>query len=166
MLPVFQITLANGDRPLDAAPAAPLGTNGIFAPLLLTDDADTLPPAVEGYFLDVRPGFEEDPLTAVYNHVWLLGDSSAIGPQIQGRLDEIARLIPVQLEGEDAPAQPGQTAPPTRADPGRRPRDGPRRARRGKPRRAQGGGSRRTRRGEPRRSPEPVPGRGPKSRRA
>ena len=33
----------------------------MFAPLLLTDDADTLPRALEGYLLDVQPGFEDDP---------------------------------------------------------------------------------------------------------
>ncbi len=156
VVPGFQFTVANVDRPLDAAAAAPLGTNGVFAPLLLTDDSDTLPRPIENYFLDVRPGFEEDPRTAVYNHVWLLGDTSAIGPEIQGRLDEIARLIPVQLEGEDAPAQPGQAAPPTRADPRRGSRDAPRPAPRDQPRRGS--------RDEPRRTPEPIPGRGPRSR--
>ncbi|MBA3421439.1 MAG: cell wall-binding repeat-containing protein [Thermoleophilaceae bacterium] len=157
VVPGFQFTLANADRPLDAAAAAPLGTNGIFAPLLITDDADTLPRPIEDYFLDVRPGFEEDPRTAVYNHVWLLGDTSAIGPEMQGRLDEIARLIPVQLEGEDAPGQPGQAAPPTRAAPQRPPRDESRRPPRDEPRRPP--------RGEPRRrTPEPTPGRGPRAR--
>jgi len=147
VVPGFQFTLANGDRPLDAAAAAPLATNGVFAPLLLTDSADTLPRPVENYFLDVRPGFEEDPRTAVYNHVWLLGDTSAIGPEMQGRLDEIARLIPVQLEGEDAPAEPGQAAPPpTRSAPPPA-EDRPR-----------------ARRDEPRRTPQPTPGRGPRSR--
>jgi len=146
VVPGFQFTLANADRPLDAAAAAPLATNGVFAPLLLTDSADTLPRPVENYFLDVRPGFEEDPRTAVYNHVWLLGDTSAIGPEMQGRLDEIARLIPVQLEGEDAPAEPGQAAPPTRSAPPPA-EDRPR-----------------ARRDEPRRTPQPTPGRGPRSR--
>jgi hypothetical protein len=112
VVPGFQFTLANVDRPLDAAAAAPLGTNGIFAPLLLTDSADELPRPVDDYFLDVRPGFQDDPRTAVYNHVWLLGDSSAISPELQGRLDEIARLIPVQLEGEQAPGPPAQPPPP------------------------------------------------------
>jgi len=156
VVPGFQFTLANADRPLDAAAAAPLGTNGVFAPLLITDDADTLPRPVENYFLDVRPGFEEDPRTAVYNRVWLLGDTSAIGADIQGRLDEIARLIPVQLEGEDAPAQPGQAAPPTRANPQRAPGGEPRRAPKDEPRRRA--------RGDPRRTPEPTPGRGPRGR--
>ncbi|HEV2772845.1 MAG TPA: cell wall-binding repeat-containing protein [Thermoleophilaceae bacterium] len=156
VVPGFQFTIANANRPLDAAAAAPLATNGIFAPLLITEDADTLPPPIESYFLDVRPGYEGDPRTAVYNHVWLLGDTSAIGPEIQGRLDEIARLIPVQLEGEDAPAQPGQAAPRTRGEPRREPRGEPRRGSKDEPRR----GSRK----EPRRTREATPGRGPRSR--
>jgi hypothetical protein len=48
--------------------------------------------------------------------VWLLGDTSAVGAAVQGRLDEIARLIPVTLEGEDAPADAPGT-PPTDAQP-------------------------------------------------
>jgi hypothetical protein len=141
IVPGFQFTLANLDRPLDAAAAAPLGTNGIFAPLLLTDSADVLPRAVEGYFLDVRPGFREDPRTAVYNRAWLLGGTDAISAEVQGRLDEIARLIPVQLEGEGTPAGPeppaGDTPPPPDAQPDRsRDRD-----RRPAPRRSRPGGS-------------------------
>ena len=111
VVPGFQFTLANLDRPLDAAAAAPLGTNGIYAPLLLTDSADELPAPVENYFLDVRPGFRQDPRTAVYNRVWLLGDTNAVGAEVQGRLDEIARLIPVTLDGEDAPADAPGTPP-------------------------------------------------------
>jgi ell wall binding domain 2 (CWB2) len=107
VVPGFHFTLANVDRPLDTAAAAPLATNGIYAPLLLTDEVDTLPKPLETYFLDVRPGFQNDPRTAVYNHVWLLGDSSAISDTVQGRLDEIARLIPVQIAGERPPAQSG-----------------------------------------------------------
>jgi len=122
VVPGFQFTLANLDRPLDAAAAAPLGTNGIYAPLLLTDSAGELPRPVESYFLDVRPGFREDPRTAVYNHVWLLGDTSAVGAAVQGRLDEIARLIPVTLDGESPPedtppSSPGGARPPADAQP-------------------------------------------------
>jgi len=119
VVPGFQFTLANVDRPLDAAAAAPLGSNGIYAPLLLTDSVDELPRPLESYFLDVRPGFRQDPRTAVYNHVWLLGDTSAIDAPVQGRVDEIARLVPVQLEGESPPPDtPGGTPPPADAQPG------------------------------------------------
>jgi putative cell wall-binding protein len=107
LVPGFHFTIASVDRPVDAAAAAPLATNGIYAPLLLTDTVDTLPKPVDDYFLDLRPGYQNDPRTAVYNHVWILGDTSAISDAVQGRLDEIARLIPVQIAGEKAPGQAG-----------------------------------------------------------
>ena len=94
------LTVASTDRPLDLAGAAALGTNGIFAPLLLTDRADPLPPKLDGYLLDVQPGYEGDPADAVYNHVWILGDTKTISPAAQDRIDEAATLIPVQYPDE------------------------------------------------------------------
>lgn len=90
------LTVASTDRPLDLAGGAALGTNGIFAPLLLTDRNDPLPKALDGYFLDVQPGYEDDPRDAVYNHVWILGDTKTISPAAQDRIDEVSTLIPVQ----------------------------------------------------------------------
>src|SRR3712207_8144120 len=40
------LTIANAGRPGDAAAAAGLGSNGVFAPLLLTDKAQPLPRAL------------------------------------------------------------------------------------------------------------------------
>lgn len=97
-VPGHNFTLADTARPLDAAPAAVLGTNGVFAPLLLTDDSERLPRSVESYLLDVQPGFEEDPNLAVYNRVFILGDDGTISVAAQGRLNEITKLIPVQAE--------------------------------------------------------------------
>jgi hypothetical protein len=97
VVPGRNYSLANTDRPLDAAAAAPLGTKGVFAPLLLTDDAETLPRSLESYLLDVQPGFEDDPDQGVYNRVWILGDDKAVSLDEQGRLDEITELIPVEL---------------------------------------------------------------------
>lgn len=94
------LTVANTDRPLDLAGGGVLGTNGIFAPLLLTDAADPLPKALDGYLLDVQPGFEKDPRDAVYNHVWILGDTKTISPAAQDRIDEVSTLIPVQYPGQ------------------------------------------------------------------
>jgi hypothetical protein len=31
----------------------------------------------------------------VYNHVWLMGDATAIGGQVQAEVDELAELAPV-----------------------------------------------------------------------
>jgi hypothetical protein len=100
-VPGQNFTVASTSRPLDAAGAASLATNGVFAPLLLTDDAETLPRSLESYFLDVQPGFEDDPRLSVFNHVWILGDEDTISVEQQGRIDEITALIPVQIEGGD-----------------------------------------------------------------
>jgi hypothetical protein len=96
-VPGQNFTVVSTARPLDAVGAASLATNGVFAPLLLTDDPETLPRSLESYLLDVQPGFEGDPSLSVYNHVWILGDDETISVEQQGRLDEITTLIPVQL---------------------------------------------------------------------
>ena len=95
-VPGYNFVLASVTRPLDAAAAATLATNGIFAPLLLTDRADDLPPDLSGYLLDVEPGYEKDPASGVYNRVWILGDTKTVSLKAQVRLDEITRLVAVQ----------------------------------------------------------------------
>ena len=76
--PGHGFVVARSDEPLDAAAAAPLSAAGTWGPLLLTDDAGTLPAALRGYLLDVKPGYTEDPTRAFYNHVWVIGDQEAI----------------------------------------------------------------------------------------
>lgn len=96
-VPGYNFTVANTSRPMDAVASAALGANGVFAPLLLTDTAARLAPALESYFLDVQPGYAEgDPGNAVYNRVWILGDEQAVSIAAQSRLDEITELVPVQ----------------------------------------------------------------------
>jgi hypothetical protein len=95
-VPGYNFAVANLDRPLDAAAAAPLATRGVFAPLLLTDDAAALPEALETYFLSVQPGYEDDPGQAVYNRAWILGDEDAISVAQQAQIDATTELIPVQ----------------------------------------------------------------------
>ncbi len=95
-VPGYNFTLANTARPLDAAASAALATKGVFAPLLLTDSAESLPKPLEIYLLSVQPGFEDDPGQAVYNRVWILGDESQVSVETQARLDQVTELIPVQ----------------------------------------------------------------------
>jgi hypothetical protein len=95
-VPGYNFALASTDRPLDAAAAATLATNGVFAPMLLTNSTTSLPSDVSGYLLDVQPGYDKDPSTGVYNRVWILGDVKTVPLSAQGRLDEITRLVPVQ----------------------------------------------------------------------
>jgi ell wall binding domain 2 (CWB2) len=96
VVPGYNFVLASVSRPLDAAAAAPLATRGVFAPLLLTDDAARLPKPLEEYFLSVQPGYEDDPGEAVYNRAWVLGDEDAVSIEEQAQLDAVTELIPVQ----------------------------------------------------------------------
>jgi hypothetical protein len=100
--PGHGFTVASAERPLDAAAGAPLAARGKPGPLLLTDDADEVPPALRGFLLDTKPGYSTDPSRAVYNHVWVLGDTGAISLAEQAQIDELTRLVPVR-EGTGGP---------------------------------------------------------------
>jgi hypothetical protein len=90
--PGHGFVVARSEEPLDAAAAAPLSASGTWGPLLLTDSADTLPAALRGYLLDVKPGYTTDPTRAFYNHVWAIGDQEAISVSEQAEIDELAEL--------------------------------------------------------------------------
>ena len=114
--PGHGFVIANADRPIDAAAAAPLSAGGKPGPLLITDESDSIPPELEGFLLDTKPGFEEDPTRAIYNHVWVIGDPSTISINFQARVDELTKLVPVDTgTGDDLPPLPG--APEDEADP-------------------------------------------------
>ena len=93
--PGHGFVVARSDSPLDAAAAAPLSASGTWGPLLLTDRADTLPAALRGYLLDVKPGYTTDPTRAFYNHVWVIGDEDAIDVSQQAEIDELAELAKI-----------------------------------------------------------------------
>jgi hypothetical protein len=97
--PGHGFVVARSDEPLDAAAAAALSASGTWGPLLLTDGADTLPPALRGYLLDVKPGYTSDPTRAFYNHVWVIGDQEAISVNEQAEIDELAALA--KIGGEE-----------------------------------------------------------------
>jgi hypothetical protein len=93
--PGHGFVVARSDSPLDAAAAAPLSASGTWGPLLLTDSADTLPTALRGYLLDVKPGYTTDPTRAFYNHVWVIGDQGAIDVNQQAEIDNLAELTKI-----------------------------------------------------------------------
>lgn len=93
--PGHGFVLARSDSPADAAAAAPLSASGTWGPLLLTEDAATLPSAVHDYFLDVKPGYTTDPTRAFYNRVWLIGDQAAIDLNQQAEVNELAELAKI-----------------------------------------------------------------------
>jgi hypothetical protein len=90
--PGHGFVVARSDSILDAVAAAPLSASGTWGPLLLTESADTLPAALRGYFLDIKPGYTTDPTRAFYNHVWVIGDQDAIDVNQQAEIDELAEL--------------------------------------------------------------------------
>jgi hypothetical protein len=90
--PGHGFVVARSDEPLDAAAAAPLSAAGTWGPLLLTDSAATLPDALRGYLLDVKPGYTTDPTRAFYNHIWVIGDQESIDVSEQAEMDELAEL--------------------------------------------------------------------------
>jgi hypothetical protein len=96
VVPGYNFTVASTTRPTDATAAAALGTRGVFAPLLLSDDAETLPAKLEEYLLSVQPGYEDNPGQAVYNRAWVLGDDKAISIRQQAQIDQLTELVPVQ----------------------------------------------------------------------
>lgn len=98
--PGHGFVLARDEDPLDAAAAAPLSASGTWGPLLLTDNAATLPAAVRDYFLDVKPGYTDDPTRAFYNHVWVIGDQEAIDVNQQAEASELAELARIGGEGQ------------------------------------------------------------------
>ncbi len=90
--PGHGFVLSREDAPLNAAAAAALSGSGTWGPLLLTDSADTLPAEVRDYFLDVKPGYTDNPTRAFYNHVWVIGDQEAIDVTQQAEVNELAEL--------------------------------------------------------------------------
>ena len=98
--PGHGLVFANVGRTLDAAAAAPLSATGKYGPLLLLDEATSLPDAVQGYLLDIQPGYDEDPVRGVYNHGWLMGDEAAISADVQSRIDALLEIQPVDTGGD------------------------------------------------------------------
>jgi hypothetical protein len=93
--PGHGLVVASAGRPLDAAAASALSASSRWGPLLVLEDAGTLPATMRSFLLDIKPGFEDDPTRAVYNHVWVIGDSSAIGAAVQAEIDQLAELTEV-----------------------------------------------------------------------
>ena len=98
--PGHGLVFANAGRTLDAAAGAPLGSAGTYGPLLLLQEAQALPQALQDYLLDIQPGYDEDPVRGVYNHGWLMGDEAAISADVQSRIDTLLEIQPVDT-GDD-----------------------------------------------------------------
>ena len=93
--PGHGFVIANTARPADAGASASLSASGTYGPLLVTDTATQLPGALKGYLASIQPGYRDDPTRALYNHVWLIGDGSAISGAVQAEIDDLAELVQI-----------------------------------------------------------------------
>ena len=121
--PGHGFVIANVDRPMDGAVAAPLSASGTWGPLLVTDAADSVPEALRGYLLDLKPGYVEDPTRALYNHVWIIGDTSAISVGFQAQVDGLAEVTQVRSGSGATPLGPPPGTPESQPDSGPKPDD-------------------------------------------
>jgi putative cell wall-binding protein len=115
--PGHGFVIANSHRPSDAGGAAGLSGSGNWGPLLITDDAEKLPKPLGSYLLDLKPGYADDPTRAVYNHVWVIGDESALSVPAQARVDELAELA--QISSPSTTPAPAGGTPPKQSDQGK-----------------------------------------------
>jgi hypothetical protein len=101
--PGHGFVFADTRRPADAGAAAPLSASGTYGPLLVTDDPDKLPTALQSYLLDVQPGYTRDPVRGVYNHGWIIGDENAFSVAVQSQIDALLEIVPVNERGSATP---------------------------------------------------------------
>jgi ell wall binding domain 2 (CWB2) len=93
--PGHGFVLAREDPPVIAGATAALSGSGTWGPLLLSDSATKLPAELRSYFLDVKPGYSDNPTRAFYNHVWVIGDQEAIDVNQQAEVNELAELAKI-----------------------------------------------------------------------
>ncbi len=102
--PGHGIVFARAGRPLDAVASSALSASGKYGPLVLLDDPAAMPQSVQQYLLDIQPGYNTDPVTGVYNHGWIIGNTNAISVAQQARIDGLLEIVPVRTP--DAPPNP------------------------------------------------------------
>ncbi len=118
--PGHGLAFASASRPLDAPAAAPLSASGDYAPLLLLERPDQVPPTLREYLSDIQPAYDAAPgseypaVRGAYNHGWLIGDGVAIAAAVQAELDTMLEIAPQGSSGSAAtaaaPATPASTA--------------------------------------------------------
>jgi hypothetical protein len=118
--PGHGLAFASTSRPLDAPAAAPLSGSGDYAPLLLLERPDQVPPVLKAYLSDIQPAYVAAPgseypaVRGAYNHGWLIGDGGAITATVQAELDTMLEITPQGSSGSAAtaaaPTTPASTA--------------------------------------------------------
>jgi hypothetical protein len=105
-------TLVNVNDWQGAVASAPLSHLGFHAPLLLTDDATSLPSGLESYFTQVSPSFLNSPADGPYNMTYVIGSWDQVSWNEQVRVDNVSEMHNRRVVGSDtgstyADSQPG-----------------------------------------------------------
>ncbi len=108
--PGHGLVFASSARPLDGPAAAPLSATGDYGPLLLLENPDTIPAPLGAYLSDLQPGSPPSgPVHGVYNHGWVIGDTSAISAATQAGLDGRLEISPRSAPEPPLSSAKGQT---------------------------------------------------------
>ena len=104
------LVFANSARPLDAPAAAPLSSHGDYAPLLLLEEARSVPSSLARYLSNIQPGYSETvpPVRSLYNHGWLIGDEASISVGVQAQLDAMLEVVQRSTASEEATLGAGE----------------------------------------------------------
>ena len=115
--PGHGLVFANAGRPLDAPASALLSATGDYAPLLLVEGPEGVPPALAGYLSDIQPAYgsapQYQPVHGTYNHGWLIGDERAISLRTQAEIDSMLEIAPRHLTAEEEPSASASEQPST-----------------------------------------------------
>jgi hypothetical protein len=101
--PGHGLVFVRAGRPLDAVASSALSSSGQYGPLVLLDSPTAMAQSVQQYLLDIQPGYNTDPVTGVYNHGWIIGNTGAISVAQQAEIDALLEIVPVRTP--DAPPQ-------------------------------------------------------------
>jgi hypothetical protein len=90
--PGHGFTLVNENDWQGAVASAPLSHLGFHAPLLMTNNANTLPSQLDGYLKSVAPTYTETPADGPYNMTYVIGNWKQVTWGEQAHVDYISEM--------------------------------------------------------------------------
>jgi hypothetical protein len=109
--PGHGFTLVNINDWQGAIASAPLSHLGFHAPLLLTNDAKSLPSGLDSYFTQVSPSFLFSPADGPYNMTYVLGSWNQVSWNEQVRVDTLSEMHNRRVVGSDTGGTYGDSQP-------------------------------------------------------
>jgi hypothetical protein len=90
--PGHGFTLINENNWQAAVASAPLSHLGFHAPLLMTNNANQLPPQLDAYFRSVAPTYANTPADGPYNMTYVIGSWNQVTWGTQAHVDYISEM--------------------------------------------------------------------------